>query len=403
MSLVRPPRLRPAPALGAPQGKGEGVRLSTVLVDPDLLPRAELEACAHRVLDRGLRVFSDPQGTPELREAIASRLARVGIETRAGEVIATTGSQQALDLVARALEVRRVAAESPVYGHARRLFEAHGLAVTALPLDPFAGADLDAWEDRVRRERPGLLYLQSRFQNPTGHSYSRGELDRLLALAAQSGTGVLDDDWAADMLAGDRPTLRGLGGAGVLYAGSFTKKLLPALRVGFLLAPPEVVPALVAQKRLSSLAGVQLSEAIVAEYIQSGGYDAHLARLQAELGARYEACLDALGRTMPDGVRWTEPAGGPTLFLEVPRPVDLAALRARLAARGVFVDDLSPAEHGDGPRLHGFRVSYAFCKPEPLERALGLVAEELRAARGGRRGTGDRLATGPLKPPPSGA
>lgn len=377
MNRVRPPRLRPAPAFGAPQGQGEGLRLSTVLVDPDLLPRAELEDCARRVLDRGLDVFSDPQGAPELREAIASRLARLGIDARADEVIATTGSQQALDLVARALEVRGVATESPVYGHARMLFESHGLAMTALPLDPFQGADLEAWEERVRDARPGLLYLQSRFQNPTGHSYSHGELARLLALAAQSGAGVLEDDWAADMLAGERPTLRALGGAGVLYAGSFTKKLLPALRVGFLLAPREAVPSLVAHKRLSSLAGVRLSEAIVAEYIQSGGYDTHLARLQAELGARYEACLDALGRTMPAGVRWTEPAGGPTLFLEVPRSVGLAELRARLAARGIFVDDLAPAEHGGGPHLHGFRVSYAFCKPEPLERALGVVAEEI--------------------------
>jgi DNA-binding transcriptional MocR family regulator len=351
-----------------------------VLVDPDLLPRAELEDCARRVIDRGLAALPDPQGAPELREAIASRLSRRGIEATADEVIVTTGSQQAIDLVARALEVRRVATESPVYGHARMLFEAHSLEVTALPLDPFTGADMAAWEERVLRARPGLLYLQSRFQNPTGHSYPRADLERLLEMAAKAGAGVLDDDWAADMLPDDGThlTLRALGGANVLYAGSFTKKLFPALRVGFLLSPRALVGSLVGQKRLSSLAGVHLSESIVAEYMRSGGYDAHLVRLQRELSARYAACLEVLGRTMPEGVRWTEPAGGPTLFLSLPQHVELAPLRARLAARGVIVEDPAPAEHGDGPRLHGFRVSYAFCKPEQIERALRIVGEELR-------------------------
>lgn len=373
---LSPPRLRPAPAIGAPQGRGEGIRLSAVLVDPDLLPRADIEECARRVIDRGLSALPDPQGAPELREAIA---ARVGADP--DEVIVTTGSQQAIDLVARALEVRRVATESPVYGHARMLFEASGHEVIALPLDPFAGPDLDVWEERVARARPGLLYLQSRYQNPTGRSYTRAEIERLLAIAAAHGAGVFDDDWAADMLPGGaaHPTLRALGGADVLSSGSFTKKLFPALRVGFLLAPRALVASLVGHKRLSSLAGVRLAESIVAEYIHSGGYDAHLARLQPELAARRAACLDVLRRTMPDGARWTEPAGGPTLFLEVPRRVDLASLRARLAARGVFVEDPAPAEHGDGPRLHGFRVSYAFCKPEPLARALEIVAAALRA------------------------
>ena len=373
------PRLRPAPSIGAPQGRGEGIRLSTVLVDPALLPKAEIEACARRVIERGLDALPEPQGARALREAIAAQLAKGRIIAAPDEVIVTTGSQQAIDLVARALEVRRVATESPVYGHARMLFEAAGVAVTALPLDPFDGPDLDLWAARVAEARPGLLYLQSRFQNPTGRTYTRAELERVLAIAEASGAGILDDDWAADMLphGAAHPTLRALGGASVLYAGSFTKKLFPALRVGFLVAPAALVASLVGQKRLSSLSGVHLAEAIVAEYMQSGGYDAHLARLQPELAARRDACVAALRRAMPAGARFVEPAGGPTLFLEVPPGTDLAALRARLAARGVHVEDPSPAEHGGGPRLRGFRVSYAFCPPADLERAIAIVAGEL--------------------------
>ena len=125
-----------------------------------------------------------------------------------------------------------------------------------------------------------------------------------------------------------RPMLRMLGGKDVLYVNSFTKKLLPSLRVGFIAASPAIVPTLVAMKRLSTLGNAWLTEAIVAEFLDRGYYDTHLAQLQKELDARYAACLQALDELMPDGVRWTRPGGGPTLWLEIPRSVAVRGARA---------------------------------------------------------------------------
>jgi DNA-binding transcriptional MocR family regulator len=376
-----PMRVRPAPPLHSGKIPRDAISLSTVFVDPELLPREKLSDCARSVLrSPGLESFYDVLGYGPLRELIAARLRARGMsDVTAANVLVTTGSQQAIDVVARTLEVRRVAVESPVYPGAKLLFESHGLAVTGLRLDPFAGIPLDAWEDALARARPGVLYAITSYQNPTGYSYTSHELATLIAMAERHGVALVEDDWGSDMLSGSeyRPTLRFLGGPNVVYINSFTKKLLPSLRVGFLVAEGSVMPSLVAAKRLSTLGNPWLTEAVLAEFLDRGYYDAHLAALQRELDVRYARCLDLLNETMPQGVRWTTPGGGPTLWLEVPRAVDLAELRGRLAERGVVVESSDSGFDGP-PHLHGFRISYAFLPPATLERALRIVGDALR-------------------------
>jgi DNA-binding transcriptional MocR family regulator len=170
-----------------------------------------------------------------------------------------------------------------------------------------------------------------------------------------------------------------LGGRDVLYVNSFTKKLWPALRIGFLVAPASHVPSLVALKRLSTLGSPPLLEAALAEYLQRGYYDAHLTRLQAELDRRYELCLESLRALMPEEVRWTTPGGGPTLWLEVPRRVDLSALRAALARRDIDVEDTTAAFF-DRPHLHGFRISCAHASAERVRSGLEVLGPELERA-----------------------
>jgi hypothetical protein len=159
---------------GAPR---DGLAIGNVFIDPDLLPTEKLAECVRAVLRQpGLATIYDAQGYPPLRRAIAARLAARGIEVDADAIVVTTGSQQALDIVARALEVRRVAIETPVYAYAKLLFESLQLQLTGLPLDPFAGIDLAAWERALAAGRPGLLYAISSFHNPTGYSYTTGDL-----------------------------------------------------------------------------------------------------------------------------------------------------------------------------------------------------------------------------------
>jgi GntR family transcriptional regulator/MocR family aminotransferase len=376
------PRFRSVPTLFRKPPPPGALALSTVLIDPELLPTERVADCIRSVLRiPGMQPLYDYQGHPHLRELIAARLRGRGMDVSAQEVITCVGSQQALDMVARALEVRRAAFENPVYAHARCLFESHGIELTPLPIDPFGALPLERWEPLLEQAQPGLVYAITSFQNPTGYSYATHELMRLLELSDRFGFSLMEDDWGSDMLSDSdvRPSLRALGGENVLYVNSFTKKLLPSLRVGFIVAPTALVPTLVAQKRLSTLGSPWLPEASLAEFLDRGYYDSHLATLHDALDDRYRHCLEALRELMPEEVRWTTPGGGPTLWLDFPKRVELATLAPRLLSRGVFVEDTSPAFFGE-PHLNGFRVSYAFLREPDLLRALTIVAEETKAA-----------------------
>jgi DNA-binding transcriptional MocR family regulator len=174
-----------------------------------------------------------------------------------------------------------------------------------------------------------------------------------------------------------RPMLRMLGGKNVLYVNSFTKKVLPSLRIGYLVAHRSLIPSLVAMKRISTLGAAWLTEAILAEFLTRGYYDSHIETMQRATDERYRACLAALEDLMPDGVRWTTPGGGPSLWLELPRHVDLPALVARLAHDQVWLDPNTSAFAGP-PHLHGLRIGYAYLPPPTLHRGLSLLAAALR-------------------------
>lgn len=377
------PHLTPPPAIGAGRVPSRGISLSTVFIDPDLLPADKLADCARAVLKRpqGMSPWYETQGYGPLREAIAARLRKRGFEVEADEVIVTTGSQQGIDMLARTMTVKRAALECPVYAHARFAFESSGVETVALPLDPFRGPDLSEWSRTLAATRPSLLYTVSSFQNPTGYSYSSHELGEMIAIARESGVALCEDDWGSDMLSGVeyRPMLRLLGGPSVVYLNSFTKKVWPSLRVGYVVAHRDLVPSLVAAKRVSTLGNAWLTEAIITEFLDRGYYDGHLAALQEEMDRRYAACLAALDELMPAEVRWTTPGGGPTLWLDLPRSIDLVRLAERLAARDVLIEDAASQFHGADPvDLHGFRVSYAFSKPAQLRQGLAILAEELQ-------------------------
>jgi len=378
--IVAPPPPRfVVPPLSRPDVAPRGmIALSTVFIDPDLLPTDRIADCARSVLRERMPSHYDAQGYPPLREAIAKRLSARGLDVEPDEVVITTGSQQSLDIIARSVAVKRIAVESPVYAYAKILFETLGHDLVGLHLDPFGGIDLAAWE-RQLATKPSLAYLISSFHNPTGYSYTSAELRGVLEMCARHDVAIVEDDWGSDMLSDGeyRPMLRMLGGKNVLYVNSFTKKLLPSLRVGFVAASPDLVPTLVAMKRLSTLGNAWLTEAIVAEFLDRGYYDTHLQALQRALDTRYAACLEALDELMPDGVRWTHPGGGPTLWLELPRRIDLAALETHMARRGVHISSSSAAFLGE-PHLHGFRIAYAYLTEERMRAALTILADALR-------------------------
>lgn len=389
-----PPELLPVfPANRPARGTPGYLTLSSAFLDPRLAPRDELAACLRRALrSPGLATYADAQGYLPLRQLIAQRLRRAGIAALPEHLLLTIGSQHALDLVVGSLVTRRVATEDPSYLAARALLQRRGLAITPLPIEPF-GAQLGApfgcfdparWRGLLAADRPALAYLTSSFQNPTGASYTSRELLQILEWSRELGFGILEDDWAEGMLPhGERkPTLRGLGGASVLYMNAFTKKTLPSLRVGFVAGDERTLPSLLQAKKLSINGSPALLEEALCDLIAGGHYDAYLQRAQREVAARYRHCLSALRALMPRSARWTLPGGGPLLWLELPRHVDLEALIVELAERKVLVSSqraaFAAASRDARPHLHGLSLGYAFPDRDEMTRALEILADCLR-------------------------
>ena len=382
------PTLKDLPPLWGPRPGSRSAKtdkpigLSGASIDPDLLPTEKFAACLRSVLkDRksGMAVYPGPQGFLPLREKIAQRLNKRGIPGRAEDIVTTLGSQQCLDLVCRVLAKKKIATESPAYLVGKALFELSDVRQVGLPLNPFKGIDLEDWERRITRSEPGLLYLVPNFQNPTGYSYSTVEMNQIIDWSREYGFGILEDDWGSDMLSFSefRPSLRARGGDGILYMNAFTKKLLPSVRLGYLVGNEKTVPMLVRSKHASVLGTPFILEVALFEFLDRGYYDVHLKQLHTELDRRYRHCLDVLRQTMPEGVKWTTPGGGPILWLEMPSRVSLHAMSARLAEKNVSFLICDKAFFGK-PHLNGFPLCYSRLFPEELQRDIEVLAREIR-------------------------
>lgn len=149
------------------------------------------------------------------------------------------------------------------------------------------------------------------------------------------------------------------------------------MRLGYIVGNPEVTPALVASKVASCLGLSTLVEAALFEFLDRGYYETHLKQLQAELDQRYQHCLETLRDAMPDGVKWTTPGGGPTLWIELPSGVDRERLRQCLACRQVSINLSDHAFFGQ-PHLNGFRLGYAMLSRDDMQRGMAILADTLR-------------------------
>ncbi|MDH6517340.1 2-aminoadipate transaminase [Streptomyces sp. SAI-135] len=362
----------------------EVINFAGGLPAPELFDAEGIAEAYRAVLDevpqRALQ-YSTTEGEPVLRAALAERMSVRGLATDADDVLVTTGSQQALSLLATALVEPgdTVLVESPCYLAALQAFGFAGARVVAVPGDD-EGPDPVALEELVARERPKLLYTVPTFQNPTGRTMSAERREAVASVAARRGLWIVEDDpygelrfegervpWiAAHEEARDRTVL----------LGSFSKVMAPGLRLGWLRAPGELRRACAVAKQAADLHTPTVNQLAAARYLAGRDLDTHVRRVAGVYGERRDAMLAGLADALPEGSTWTRPEGGMFLWARLPSSYDTTALLPQVVRRDVAYVPGAPFYAGE-PDRSTLRLCFVTQTPQEIGEGLRRLGEGL--------------------------
>ncbi|MEY8875500.1 MAG: PLP-dependent aminotransferase family protein [Leptothrix sp. (in: b-proteobacteria)] len=354
------------------------------LPSPDSFPVEALREASARVLrdsPREALQYAASEGHGPLRDWVAAQLATQGLRVSADQVLITNGSQQGLDLLAKVMvdSGAPVAVEAPTYLGALQAFapfepQFHAIAGDAHGPLPDALA-------AVPQRAPGcrFFYVLPNFQNPTGRLIPAARRAELVAAAQQARLPLVEDNPYGDLWydAPPPPPLAALWGEGVVYLGSFSKVLAPGLRLGYLVAPRELMPKLLQAKQAADLHTSGYSQRLVTEVLRDGFLGRHLPGVRERYRAQCDAMQAALQRHLPAGTQWRTPTGGMFFWLRLPDGLDALDLLPLAVQAGVAYVPGSAfyAHSGDARTL---RLSFVTLGAEAIDSAVAALGRVVR-------------------------
>ena len=359
-------------------------RLGTGELDPRLFPRdmwrEVLSEAADGITSMG---YPEPEGVPELREAIAAHMRGLGVEAAPGQILVTSGALQALQIISVSLlsAGSTVFAEAPSYIKSLQVFQSAGMRLAGVRMDD-GGIDVDALREAIGGARGGesVLYTIPTNHNPTGVTMDADRRHELLACCVERRLPIIEDGAYQDLVFDGGPApapLKSMDETGmVIHLGSASKALAPGLRIGWIVAPEPIVHRLADVKMQMDYGASRLSQWVFARFLASGMYDRYLIGLRGELRRRRDAALATLERLFGDVAHWNRPDGGFYIWLTFDRPMPMNRLFARAAEAGVL---LNPGDIYDFEADNSLRLSYAYTTPDEFEAAAGRLAGVVRA------------------------
>jgi 2-aminoadipate transaminase len=362
---------------------------------PEFFPSQRFEEATRKVLEERPQIalqYSTTDGWHELREMIGRHVSRYGVNAEADDILVTSGSQQALDLVGKLLiDIGdRVIVGAPTYLGGLQAFKAYQGEFLSVPLDD-DGMSIEPLEDLLK-QKPKFIYVLPNFHNPAGVTLS---LDRRLAivrLARQYGIPVVEDDpygqlryegeHLPPLYALDRELAASDGGDGnVIYMSTFSKTLAPGLRLAWVIAPSTVLGRLNQLKQGADLHTSTLVQLIAFEVARGGFLDEHIQTLRKVYRERRDAMLGALDSFMPPEVSWSSPKGGLFLWAQLPEGMESQSVLAEaLKQKVAFVPGSAFfAEPGQGGRF--MRLNFSNAQPDQIREGIRRLGDCLGRLR----------------------
>jgi 2-aminoadipate transaminase len=357
------------------------ISLSAGSPAPELFPVESFRKAVNQVLDEdptGALQYGITEGYLPLREWIAEHMRSKGFTVTSDEVLITTGSQQAMDLLARVLIDKGdvVAVERPTFIATLQALDTCEAEYLSVSMDD-QGMMVDELERRLDGVQPKLICAQPNFQNPSGVSMSLPRRMQLAHLAGQRGIPIVEDDPYAELIyEGEAlPSIKSFDSAGLtLYLGSFSKILMPGLRIGWVAGPAEVLEKMVVVKQSNDLHTDGLGQRVVNLMVRSGELPDHIQRLRADYRGRRDAMLEALRDHFPAEARWTHPRGGLFVWVELPEGVDCGDLMRTAVARLVLFPP-GAGFYRDGTGQNTMRLNFSNQSPAQIREGVKRLGE----------------------------
>ncbi|HEU4559291.1 MAG TPA: PLP-dependent aminotransferase family protein [Longimicrobium sp.] len=363
---------------------------------PELFPAADLADASARVLagDPVALQYSPPFAP--LKRHVVELMARRGVRCSEEQVFLTAGGQQGMSLLTRLLldPGGTVLLERLCYTGLRQAVEPLRPRILSVGTDPDTGIDVDAVEAHLAAgERPAFIYVVTDGNNPLAVSVSMEKRVRLVELAREYGVPILEDDAYGFFQYVDDPIppMRALDDRWVLYMGTFSKIFAPAMRAGWLVVPPELVPRLGIIKEATDINTSVFTHRVISSYIDQGLLPAHLELLRREYGARRDAMLEALAEHFPPQARWRAPAAGVFVWVELPEGVDAGHLLgvAVETEQVAFLPGNAFGHGGDTFASNCMRLNFSHGSPERVREGVARLGRVIaRALDGSRNGRG---------------
>lgn len=356
---------------------------------PELFPVREIEeACSYLLRHEPKRAlqYSTTEGHLPLREFLAESMAKYGIHHGPDNILITTGSQQALDLLGKVFidPGTSVLTGSPTYLGAIQAWRAYQAEFQTIPLDD-DGMRVDLLEDVVSKTPVRYIYVLPNFHNPAGTTLPEERRRLLVDIARKHDLIIVEDDpYGALRYEGeDILPIAAMAPERTIYLGTFSKTLTPGLRMGWVVAPTAIRQRLVQAKQGADLHSSTFDQMIANDIAQRGILKVHVRRLRQVYGERMHTMLDALTEFWPEECTWTQPQGGLFLWARAPEPLDTKELLSvALEKKVAFVPGANFYPDGDGGN-NAMRLNFSNAKPEMIIegiRRLGLTLKEVLQA-----------------------
>lgn len=334
------------------------------LPNPKYFPVQEVAAAAEKVLSEcgeASLQYSTTEGYLPLREMIAQRYARRGVTVSASEIMITNGSQQALDLLAKAFLNKGdgVILERPTYLAAIQSFGLFEPKFHSIPLQE-DGVDPQILGKVLSESDCKLFYSVPNFQNPTGITYSRDKLKAVAEKLSGGSTVFIEDNPYGDLrfMGEDRPSMKNYLGESAVLLGSFSKIVAPGLRLGWVCACEEIMEKLIIAKQASDLHSNYLCQRILHQYLKDNDIEQHIAKIKRAYKEQRDSMVMAMQETFPEDVGFTRPEGGMFLWATLPEGISSLDLFNRAIKEKVaFVP--GQAFYADGGGSNTMRLNYS--------------------------------------------